>query len=162
MIVPLETFSQHVGLLICYYITFSFWSAQTLSLSLISRNIAGQTKKSVAIALNFIIWAVGNAIGKSVPVCSLLCLTDRVCLPAGPQVFLDWDGPRYFIAFATHLGCYGLLVVDIVLLRWYLVAQNKKRDRLAAEGVQEARDEAFVHAFEDITDKKNPNFRYVY
>lgn len=89
-------------------------------------------------------------------------LTDRVRLLAGPQVFLDWDGPRYFIAFATHLGCYGLLVVDIILLRWYLVTQNKKRDRLAAEGVQEAHDEAFVHAFEDITDRKNPNFRYVY
>jgi hypothetical protein len=63
MVVPLETFSQHVGLLICYYISLSFWSAQTLSLSMISRNVAGQTKKSVAIAINFIIWATGNAIG---------------------------------------------------------------------------------------------------
>lgn len=74
MIVPLETFSQHVGLLICYYITFSFWAAQTLSLSMISRNIAGQTKKSVAIAFNFIIWATGNAIGKSCSVCNMFCL----------------------------------------------------------------------------------------
>lgn len=80
----------------------------------------------------------------------------------GPQVFLTWDAPRYFIAFSTHLGCYSLLVIDVILLRWYLRAQNKKRDRLAAEGVGEARDEAFVHAFEDLTDKENPNFRYVY
>lgn len=93
---------------------------------------------------------------------SICTLADLFFLPAGPQVFLERDGPRYFIAFATHLGCYALLVVDILLLRWYLTAQNKKRDRLAAEGVQEAHDEAFVHAFEDITDKKNPNFRYVY
>lgn len=64
MVVPLDTWTQHVGLLISYYITFSFWSAQTLALSLISRNVAGQTKKSVAIALNFIIWSTGNAIGK--------------------------------------------------------------------------------------------------
>lgn len=142
MTVPLNTRTQHVGLMISYFITFSFWSAQTLSLSLISRNVAGQTKKSVAIAVNFIIWAMGNAIG--------------------PQVFLSWDAPRYFIAFATHIGCYSLLVVDIILLRWYLVAQNKKRDRLAAEGVQEAHDEAYVHAFEDRTDKENPNFRYEY
>lgn len=95
-------------------------------------------------------------------ICSVCFLADPVFPSAGPQVFLAWDGPRYFIAFATHLGCYGLLVVDILLLRWYLTAQNKKRDRLAAEGVQEAHDEAFVHAFEDITDKKNANFRYVY
>lgn len=64
MVVPLDTWAQHVGLLISYYITFSFWSAQTLALSLISRNIAGQTKKSVAITINFIIWATGNAVGE--------------------------------------------------------------------------------------------------
>lgn len=65
MTVPLHTFSQRVGLVICYYITLSFWSAQTLALSMISRNVAGQTKKTVAVALNFIIWAAGNAIGRS-------------------------------------------------------------------------------------------------
>ncbi len=57
--------ATQVGLLISYYITLSFWSAQTLSLSLISRNIAGQTKKSTVVAANFIAWATGNAIGKS-------------------------------------------------------------------------------------------------
>jgi len=81
---------------------------------------------------------------------------------AGPQVFLDRDKPRYFIAFATHLGCYSLLVVVIVALRWYLVRQNKVRDRMAEAGVREARDEQMLHAFEDLTDRENPNFRYVY
>jgi hypothetical protein len=57
--------ATQVGLLISYYITLSFWSAQTLGLSMISRNIAGQTKKSTVVATNFIAWAVGNAIGKS-------------------------------------------------------------------------------------------------
>lgn len=63
MTLPNRTFAQHIGLLISYYITLSFWSAQTLALSMISRNVAGQTKKTVAVALNFIIWAAGNAIG---------------------------------------------------------------------------------------------------
>ncbi|KAL2178349.1 general substrate transporter [Thermothelomyces heterothallicus CBS 202.75] len=142
MTVPIETLGQKVGLVICYYITLSFWSAQTLALSMLSRNVAGQTKKSVAVALNFIIWSTGNAIG--------------------PQVFLDWDKPRYFIAFATHLGCYTLLVIVILGLRFYLKYQNKKRDELAASGAAEAKDENLVHAFEDLTDKENPNFRYVY
>lgn len=53
-----------VGLLISYYLTLSFWSAQTLSLSMISRNIAGQTKKSTVVATNFVAWAAGNAIGE--------------------------------------------------------------------------------------------------
>ena len=56
--------TQDIGLLISYYITLSFWAAQTLALTLISRNIAGQTKKTIAVAMNFIWWAAGNAIGK--------------------------------------------------------------------------------------------------
>ena len=67
MTVPLESMGQKVGLVICYYITLSFWSAQTLALSMVSRNIAGQTKKSVVVALNFVIWSAGNAIGKEAP-----------------------------------------------------------------------------------------------
>ncbi|EGZ77847.1 MFS general substrate transporter [Neurospora tetrasperma FGSC 2509] len=142
MTVPTDTKTQKIGLVICYYITLSFWSAQTLALSMLSRNVGGQTKKAVAVALNFIIWAAGNAIG--------------------PQVFLDSDKPRYFIAFSTHLGCYSLLVVVIVGLRFYLKHQNKKRDELAATGVREAADGRMIHAFEDLTDKENANFRYVY
>jgi hypothetical protein len=80
----------------------------------------------------------------------------------GPQVFLAWNAPRYEIAWAVHLGCYSLLVIVIVSLRFYLVHQNKARDEMAAAGVHEARDETMVHAFEDLTDKENPNFRYVY
>lgn len=63
MTVPDDTMAQKIGLLISYYITLSFWSAQTLNLAMISRNIAGQTKKTVVVASNFIIWAAGNAIG---------------------------------------------------------------------------------------------------
>jgi sugar phosphate permease len=55
--------ATQAGLLISYYITLSFWAAQTLSMSMISRNIAGQTKKSTVVAMNFVSWAVGNAVG---------------------------------------------------------------------------------------------------
>jgi energy-coupling factor transporter transmembrane protein EcfT len=65
MTVENKTKATQVGLLISYYITLSFWSAQTLSLSMISRNIAGQTKKTTVVAANFIAWATGNAIGKN-------------------------------------------------------------------------------------------------
>ena len=61
--VPTDTLAQKVGLLISFYLCMSFWAAQTLALSMVSRNIAGQTKKSVAIATSFVIWATGNAIG---------------------------------------------------------------------------------------------------
>lgn len=55
--------STRIGLLISYYIALSFWSAQTLALSMISRNVAGQTKKSVVVSCNFISWAAAAAIG---------------------------------------------------------------------------------------------------
>lgn len=134
--------ANKAGLLISYYIVLTFWAAQTISMSMISRNIAGQTKKTVVVAANFCAWCAGNA--------------------TGPQVFLTWDAPRYFIAFATHMGCYVLLVIVIVFLRWHLRRENKKKDELAAAGIREASDEKNVHAFEDLTDRENPNFRYMY
>ncbi|KAF2709705.1 MFS general substrate transporter [Pleomassaria siparia CBS 279.74] len=133
--------AKQAGLLISYYMVLSFWAAQTLAMSLLSRNIAGQTKKTVVLAMNFVSWSVGNAIG--------------------PQVFLPNDGPRYFTAFAVHMGCYVLLVLVILFLRFNLMSRNNTKDRLAAE-VAEARDEGLVHAFEDLTDRENPAFRYMY
>ncbi|KAH8647612.1 major facilitator superfamily domain-containing protein [Tricladium varicosporioides] len=140
--------ATQAGLLFSYYLVLSFWAAQTMAMSMISRNIAGQTKKTIVVAANFIAWATGNAIG--------------------PQVFLKWDAPRYFIAFATHMGCYVLLVLVIIFLRFYLASQNKKKDRIqaelaaAAEGSAGVVDSDLVHAFDDMTDKENLNFRYVY
>ncbi|KAK2629513.1 hypothetical protein QTJ16_000333 [Diplocarpon rosae] len=128
--------AQQVGLLIGYYLTLSFWSAQTLAMSLISRNVAGSTKKSTVIALNFVAWAVGNAIG--------------------PQVFIETDAPRYLTAFTVHLVCYSVLVFVILFLRWHLRRENAKKDALAV------RDELLVHAFEDLSDRQNANFRYVF
>ncbi|KAK8911205.1 hypothetical protein ACHAQE_000379 [Botrytis cinerea] len=142
MTVRNTSLSTKVGLLISYYITLSFWSTATLSMTLMSRNVAGQTKKTIVVAANFISWAAGNAVG--------------------PQVFLKNDAPRYFIAFATHLGCYVLLLLVLVFLRWHLMSENKKRDELAGAGIREADDRDMVHAFDDLTDRENPNFRYVY
>lgn len=163
MTVENTTLGTKVGLLISYYITLSFWSAQTLALSMITRNIAGQTKKSVVVAANFIAWSAGNAIGRQTLLLlhhflhHLRCRIVTNTFNPGPQVFLDWDKPRYFIAFATHIGCYSLLVVVIVALRWYLRRENKKKDEQTG-GV----DENMVHAFDDLTDKENLNFRYIY
>lgn len=56
--------ATEAGLLFSYYIVLSFWAAQGLGMSLLSRNVAGQTKKSVAVTMNFVAWAAGNAIGK--------------------------------------------------------------------------------------------------
>lgn len=131
-----------VGLLISYYIVLSFWAAQTLAISMISRNIVGQTKKTVVVVMNFVAWATGNAIG--------------------PQVFLSWNAPRCFIAFAVHMSCYALLVLAIMFLRWELKRRNVRKDRLVEAGIRETKDEMLVHEFDDLTNVENPNFRYIY
>jgi hypothetical protein len=108
---------------------------------MISRNVAGQTKKSVVIANNFLWWSAGNA--------------------AGAQVFLAREAPKYSTAFAAHLVCYTLLAIILAFFRWHLARENRRRDELASAGVQEANDARLLHAFEDLTDRVNQNFRYV-
>ncbi|KAJ5691799.1 hypothetical protein N7462_001222 [Penicillium macrosclerotiorum] len=142
MTVPNTTLATKVGLLISYYICLSFWSSQTLALSMVSRNIAGQTKKATVVAATFVSWAAGNAIG--------------------PQVFLDRDAPRYHIAWSVHLACYACMTVAVIFLRFYLIRQNKRKDEMVAAAGLSAADPNLVHAFEDKTDQENLNFRYVY
>lgn len=131
IIVPFEA-SKRVGLLFAYYIMISFWACSGLALSLVTRNVAGQTKKSVVIATNFIFWATGNAIG--------------------PQVFRAQDAPRYFLALSIVLGCFVLLVVTLFAMRTYYVWQNKRREGKIARGEATA-DTSFAHSFEDVTDR---------
>ncbi|CAI7597436.1 unnamed protein product [Penicillium pancosmium] len=109
MAVPISN-STKVGLLIAYWCTLSFWGTTVLLMSLLSRNVAGQTKKSVSTASLFLAWAVGNMIG--------------------PQVFQSKDAPRYFTCFSVHMGCYACLVILLGVLRWHLIRENNKRDLL--------------------------------
>lgn len=139
LIVPFER-SKRVGLLLAYYIMISFWACSGLALSLITRNVAGQTKKSVVIAANFVFWATGNAIG--------------------PQVFRSQDAPRYFLALAIILACFTLLLLTLGALRTYYVLQNKKGDGKIERGEAVA-DALFTHALEDITDRVRSFFVHV-
>lgn len=132
---------KKIGMLIAYFIFYSFFAVQSLGLSLMSRNVAGQTKKSIVIACNFVFWAGGNAIG--------------------PQIFRDKDAPRYYLAFAIILGCFGLCLILLIALRMWYSIQNRRRDAKIASG-EVVPDVNFTHAFEDITDWKNPHFRYSY
>lgn len=119
------------GLLVAYYLIWSFYAAVGLLFHLISRNVAGQTKKATVIATTFVFWAAGNA--------------------AGPQAFQSREAPRYFTAFAVQLTCWVALAVTLTLLRAYYIIQNKRKDKKVAEGIATA-DDDLVHGFEDITD----------
>jgi hypothetical protein len=56
------------------------------------------------------------------------------------------------------MGCYVLLILVIIILRWHLKRQNRLKDERTGGAI----DDKYVHAFEDLTDRENLNFRYVY
>lgn len=128
-------------LLFCYYLTLSFWGVANLGLSLLTRNIAGQSKKSTVTTINFVAWATGNIVG--------------------PFVFKTQEAPRYTTAFGTHMGCYGALILNLLFLRFWYMKENHRKDKLIETGAAEA-DVDLKHAFDDLTDRENVNFRYVY
>ena len=52
--------ATRVGLLISFYLTQFYLAEGNMIFSMISRNVAGQTKKSTTLAMTFIAWAAGN------------------------------------------------------------------------------------------------------
>ncbi|KAL2814520.1 major facilitator superfamily domain-containing protein [Aspergillus cavernicola] len=128
------TTSTRIGLLIAFYCTQFILAEGNLLFSLISRNVAGQTKKSTVLAITFIAWAAGNA--------------------TAPQIFQSTDAPRYKNGFTAHFCLYGLFNVLLAALRFMYISRNKQKTTV------DERDHA--NAFFDLTDKENVDFHYVY
>ncbi|KAB8220934.1 major facilitator superfamily domain-containing protein [Aspergillus novoparasiticus] len=142
-IAPTE--STRVGLLIAFYCTQFIWAEGNLLFSMISRNVAGQTKKSTVLAMTFIAWAAGNA--------------------TAPQIFQSSDAPRYTKGFTAHFCLYGIMNGTLLVTRWLLIRRNKgKRDATSVAVAENGGPEDIGHsgAFLDMTDVENPDFRYVY
>ncbi|KAF2220422.1 major facilitator superfamily domain-containing protein [Elsinoe ampelina] len=130
------------GLLIAFYCTQFFPAQGNMIISLISRNVGGQTKKSTCLTMTFVGWAAGNM--------------------AAPQIFQAKDAPRYLRGFVAHMCVYGVYVLMVVLTRVILMRRNSVKR--AAVNATSDNNEAVSHdlAFQDLTDLENPNFRYVY
>ncbi|EPE34277.1 MFS general substrate transporter [Glarea lozoyensis ATCC 20868] len=136
--------STRIGLLIAFYCTQFFLAEGNLVFSLISRNVAGQTKKSTTLAITFVAWAAGNM--------------------TAPQIFQAGDAPRYKKGFTAHFCLYVLFNIFAAVLRVLLTRRNKEKRQAAANALAieatEQVDEkiSHPHAFEDLTDKENPDF----
>ncbi|KAJ5150344.1 uncharacterized protein N7482_010802 [Penicillium canariense] len=135
IMVVTPTPSNAGGMLIAFYCTQFFLAQGNMIISLITRNIAGQTKKSFTMTMLFIGWAVGNLIA--------------------PQIFQSWDAPRYLHGFLVHIVIYAVYVALVILTRLLIMARNRSKEAIASEISHDL-------AFEDLTDRENPNFRYVH
>ncbi|KAI8941891.1 hypothetical protein NX059_000005 [Plenodomus lindquistii] len=138
------TSSNAGGLLIAFYCTQFFLAQGNMIISLVSRNIAGQTKKGITLTLTFIGWSIGNMVA--------------------PQLFQVSDAPRYTHGFIAHLCIYGVYLVFVLLTRVILMRRNKLKQQAAAAAVARDGEDPASHelAFQDLTDLENPDFRYVY
>jgi hypothetical protein len=106
-------------------------------------NVAGHTKRTVAAALISGSFSIGNIIG--------------------PQTFQARDAPDYRPAKIAVMATQGGgAVVAIVLFGYYIWAnkQKDKRQDLDASVDVTIGDEKIL--WENLTDKQNPTFRYVY
>ena len=158
------THHTRVGLLIAFYCTQFYLAEGNLIFSLLSRNVAGQTKKSTTLAMTFVAWAAGNM---TAPQVRAPTPPPHPKFPANVlQIFQAGDAPRYKKGFTAHFCLYVLFNVFLMILRILLTRRNKaKRSAAAAMLAVETTqvDEKIAHAFafEDLTDKENPDFRYV-
>ncbi|TPX16512.1 uncharacterized protein E0L32_003806 [Thyridium curvatum] len=114
-------------------------------LGLLSTNIAGSTKRSVASGWVFVCYCVGQI--------------------AGPQFFKSSQAPSYHSGIVAMLCGFVLNLVLNQVLRLLYVLENRRRDRdLEGKSEEELADmkrESELQGFEDVTDKHNVMFRYV-
>ncbi|KAG6033304.1 hypothetical protein E4U41_006938 [Claviceps citrina] len=116
-----------------------------LTMSLVSGNFGGFTKKTTVNALAFAAYCLGNIIG--------------------PQLFFESEAPTYQSGFSALMVCLVVTFAMCWATRFYLMWENRRRDRLVgadeAIAFEEARQGVMVN-LTDLTDKEIPQFRYVY
>ncbi|KAJ6581186.1 MFS general substrate transporter [Mycena capillaripes] len=125
--------------LIGFWITGASNATFVVGLSLVSGNVGGQTKKAIASAAVFLGVAAGNIVG--------------------PFLFKDSEAPKYLTGVVGCMVSRILEIFVILALRIVFSRANAKRDRDVAEG--RVQYDERVTALQDVSDWKNPAFRYV-
>ncbi|KAG8533878.1 uncharacterized protein KY384_001619 [Bacidia gigantensis] len=133
--------SNHAGLLAGIYITSAVTPALFLLFQWTASNVAGSTKRSIALPLIAGSFSAGSVIA--------------------PQTFQAKDAPDYLPAKITTMASQVAGALLTFLLFCYYVWMNRRRDRHAALESR-AVEHKEQDLWEDLTDSKNPNFRYVY
>ncbi|KAI1627613.1 MFS transporter [Exophiala viscosa] len=130
---------EHAATPIAGYTIIGFFAPVTsLIVSMGMANVAGNTKRSFQAAAIFVFYTVGN-------IASPFFIVSETVGQHYPRL---WEG---------IIGCYALVIVLAIVLYFMLRSENQRRNRLEFE-----EKEAERVAFDDLTDKENKYFRYVY
>ena len=134
--------SNHAGLLAGIYLTSSITPTLSLLYQWTASNVAGSTKRPVSLALVAGSFSAGSIIS--------------------PQSFQAKDAPNYvpakIITLASQVA--GALLAFLLFCYYMWVNNRRGQDSAFSESPNAQGDER--HLWEDLTDKKNPAFRYVY
>ncbi|PCG91071.1 Major facilitator superfamily domain, general substrate transporter [Penicillium occitanis (nom. inval.)] len=112
-----------------------------LSLSLITSNVGGFTKKSTVSAMLFIAYCVGNIVG--------------------PQFYLASEEPAYETGMRSAIAGLSLGICSLVGLYMYYSWENKRRDRVYGSPDALTADQQLQMELLNVTDQENESFRYV-
>ncbi|KAL2816615.1 MFS general substrate transporter [Aspergillus cavernicola] len=116
-----------------------FATSIPISLSLITSNVGGFTKKATVSAMLFLAYCTGNIIG--------------------PQLFLSQEAPKYPTGLRGVLIGFALAIFFLVLLYIYYEYENRRRDRKYGPAHQTPTDYV-TEDFLNLTDRQIPSFRY--
>jgi hypothetical protein len=78
----------------------------------------------------------------------------------GPQLFFADQSPSYTSGFLAMLICYAVGILTCIGLRYYLIWENRRRDRVNAV-LNEPQNGEMLNLL-DKTDKEIGQFRYIY
>ncbi|KAJ5568085.1 hypothetical protein N7450_010571 [Penicillium hetheringtonii] len=123
------------GLLFACYILPAIGGGYAVLMGLQIANIAGYTKRSIASSGLYIGYCLGNF--------------------TGPLVYKPKDAPRYVPGFITVVVTSFAAGILMLVYRFVCVWENRKRDQ---SGTAEGYENAYQ---DDLTDKTNPQFRYI-
>ncbi|PWY65694.1 MFS general substrate transporter [Aspergillus heteromorphus CBS 117.55] len=112
-----------------------------LSLSIISSNVAGFTKRSTTSALLFIAYCVGNIVG--------------------PQFFYASEEPYYPTGMKAAISGLALGAFFLICLLGYYVWENRRRNRLFGVPGQMTESQELALGLSSMTDLEIEGFRYV-
>ncbi|KAF2727747.1 MFS transporter [Polyplosphaeria fusca] len=122
------------GLLFACYILASFGGGYAVLMGLQIANTAGYTKRSVTSSGIFVGYCLGNFVG--------------------PLLFKPQDAPVYAPGFIAVLITAVVAAMLVIVYRFVCVWENRRRDKTGTL-------EGYENAYEDdLTDVKNPQFRY--
>lgn len=79
----------------------------------------------------------------------------------GPFFFKTEQSPTYPLGIDSMIFCHLTQIAVYLVFRTTLSVENRRRDRTMRNEGHEERD-LEERAFRDMTDRENPNFRYVY